>query len=341
MKKPDEIIIQKFINNQCDAVEYNLMMDYLNSLSEAELSSFLDAHINLIDKMNPISEITSDFERKIDKMLSREKRVLKKKWRRIYSVAASIVFFMLIGSSVLYYFKSQKKDDIKTIWNENITEMGQKFSLTLTDGTNIVLNGGGKIKYPQNFNSDRREIYLEGEAFFEVAHDSSRPFIVRTGGISTQVLGTKFNVAAYSGDEIITISLVEGKVKVTNEKPDILKGGIILEPNQQLLFDLNYEESKINDFDTQKITGWKDNILIFEKETIEKVFSVLQRAYGVKFEISDKASSIIKITANFNKASLWTVIETIKRLTDLQYKVEKDKGKTKKVIYYKKTTVNK
>lgn len=340
MKKPDEILIRKFIENRCSEPEYRQIMEYLNSLNDSELNIFMDSHLEVISSINPgnnehIGDVDSIIA-KINPVSDKDKPVLSRR-RTGYLIAASIAFLMLLSTATLYYFGAFNVKKTETIWNENTTEMGQKFSLSLPDGTNIILNGDGKIKFPQKFDQSTRDIYLEGEAYFEVAHDSSKPFIVHTGNISTIVMGTKFNISAFSNEKEIAVSLVEGKVKVANDDPHNIKGSIVLEPNQRLVFDKEKEENKIENFDVQKTTGWKENILIFDKEPLSKIFPVLERAYGVKYELADKSSSSLQITANFNKASLWTVNESIKKLTDLQYKLEKENNKIKKVIFYKKT----
>ncbi|RYZ94255.1 MAG: hypothetical protein EOP47_28175, partial [Sphingobacteriaceae bacterium] len=91
---------------------------------------------------------------------------------------------------------------------------GSVSSIVLTDGTKIWLNGGSKLKYPNTFRGDRREVSVEGEAFFDVTHDADKPFIVRSGEISTQVLGTSFNVKAYADEHLLKVNVVSGKVGV-------------------------------------------------------------------------------------------------------------------------------
>jgi transmembrane sensor len=337
MKKPDEILIRKFIENRCSESEYKLMMDYLTSLDNSELNAFMDFHINQVEAA---ARSRNDlYEDNIDSILAKITSVNEQKSTRhrrsAYLIAASIAFFLFLSTGILYYSGVFNEKKLETIWNENTTEMGQKFSLTLPDGTNITLNGDGKLKYPQKFAQSSRDVYLEGEAFFEVAHDSAKPFIVHTGTISTIVVGTKFNVSAFTSEKDIVVSLVEGKVKVSTEGPNVLKGIIVLEPEQQLVYDKEKEESKIEGFDQQKATGWKENILKFEKEPLGEIFKKLERTYGVKYELEDKSFSSLLITANFNKASLWTVNETLKKLTDLKYRIESNKNNIKTVVFYK------
>jgi ferric-dicitrate binding protein FerR (iron transport regulator) len=214
--------------------------------------------------------------------------------------------------------------------------MGQKLILSLPDGSDITLNGDSKLKYPQEFESRIREVYLEGEAFFNIVHDSSKPFIVHTKNISTTVLGTKFNVHAFTNSDEFSVALVEGMVEVTNKEKNDIKGNIILKPNQKLVYNSTNDVSEVRGFEYLQEVGWKDNILVFNDEPLEKVFTRLELAYGIKFELSNKAYSKIKITIKFESSTLTTVNEVVKKLTELEYEAICDKNIVTKVIFYKK-----
>jgi ferric-dicitrate binding protein FerR (iron transport regulator) len=177
---------------------------------------------------------------------------------------------------------------------------------------------------------------LDGEAYFEVQRDSSRPFIVHTGKLSTIVLGTKFNVNASHNEKTIEVSLVEGKVKVTSGEQSNKKDMVILKPDQQLIFDKTTAIGIVNQFDQLKVTGWKDNILKFDDEPLAIVFKELEKMYGIKFEIAKQSYSNIKITANFKNESYLTIVEAIKKLTRLEYKIIKETNEPPKIVFDKK-----
>ncbi len=250
--------------------------------------------------------------------------------------AASIAFFLVLVTGVLIILGVLKQKPVLISWNEKQTVMGEKYLATLSDGSTITLNADSKLKYPARFTNDTREIYLEGEAFFEVKHDSSKPFIVHSGNISTTVLGTKFNISAFPNEKNIAVSLVEGSVKVSKEESGTVENIVMLQPDQQLVYNKENEIGKVEQFDLQEIAGWKENKLIFRKETFANVLVKLERTYGVKFELQDKSFSGQKITANFQNESLWTVSESLKKLTGLQYKTVKENNVTKKIVFYKK-----
>lgn len=250
--------------------------------------------------------------------------------------AASIAFFLVLVTGALIISGVLKQKPVLISWNEKHTIMGEKYLATLSDGSTITLNADSKLKYPARFTNSTRDIYLEGEAYFEVKHDSSKPFIVHSGNISTTVLGTKFNVSAFPNEKNIAVSLVEGSVKVSKEGSGNVENIVMLQPDQQLVYNKENEIGTVEQFELQEATGWKDNKLIFRKETFANVLVKLERAYGVKFELQDKSFSGQKITANFQNESLWTVSESLKKLTGLQYKTVKENNVTKKIVFYKK-----
>jgi ferric-dicitrate binding protein FerR (iron transport regulator) len=143
-------------------------------------------------------------------------------------------------------------------------------------------------------------------------------------------------VNAFKNSSEISISLVEGRVKVTNKEENGIKGNVLLVPNQKLVYNLNEDLSKIKDFDFQEEVGWKDNILVFRDEPLEEVFVRLERAYGIKFELQSKSHQILKITTRFDNSPLKTVSEVIKKLTGLEYRNVTDQNVITKVIFYKK-----
>lgn len=338
MEKPNQKIIQKFIDNQCSEAEYNLMMEYLNSLDDNELKLFLDSHIKQIDALG-ITKL-DEYDGNFDSIISAIKPVKKQHtfFRRkyTYSIAASIVFLLLLSTTILYYFGIFNSKPNEIIWSENKTQMGQKLILSLPDGSDITLNGDSKLRYPQEFEFDFREVYLEGEAFFDVVHDSSKPFIVYSGNLTTTVLGTKFNVNAFKNSNEISVSLVNGKVMVTNKEMNGIKGKVLLAPQQKLVYNIKDDFSKVKEFDLIQEVGWKYNVLIFKDEPLNMVFTRLERAYGIKFELQSKYNDNIKITTKFENSTLITVNEVIKKLTGLEYKSIADKNVVTKVIFYKK-----
>jgi len=221
------------------------------------------------------------------------------------------------------------------VWNIKTTALGEKAIITLQDSTKIVLNADSKLRYPSKFGNKIREIYLEGEAYFEVRHDTSKPFIVHADGLTTTVLGTKFNISAFPHDNDVVVSLFEGSVKVSKTEEDKTEKLAILKPSQQIIYSEVDGKTALKEFEPQETAGWKDNILKFKAEPLEKVLVKLERAFGIKFELSNKSLEKFKITGNFKNETYTTICDALKKLTGLKYKIIKQDNIAQKIIFYK------
>lgn len=253
----------------------------------------------------------------------------------ILKIAATILIMVSVAGGYFYLANLNKADDDEPVWQEKITALGEKAIINLLDGSNVTLNADSKLRYPIHFSRKQREVFIEGEAFFEVSKDSSKPFIVHSNNLITTVLGTKFNVKAFAGDENIKVSLVEGKVKVSKANQNVADDIVLLSPTQQLVYLRKKNISSVETFDYQEEIGWKDNILKFNDEPLQKAFVKLERFYGVKFELADKVRANLKITANFKGDSFKTVAEVIKKLTKLEYKTITEKNNViKRIVFY-------
>jgi len=248
--------------------------------------------------------------------------------------AASIIFFLIIVSGILYVSGIFEQKTGSVVWNEKVTLSGEKSIITIPDGSIVTLNADSKLKYPDQFDDKIREVYLEGEAYFEVHHNSNRPFIVHSENLSTTVLGTKFDISAYPEKRTITVSLLEGKVKVSREEKGKDNEIVVLKPKEQLLYDKENNVSSFEQFDSLEAVGWKDNIYKFENEPLGEVLSQLERAFGVKFKLDDQSVLLQKITIKFKKKSLQTVADVIKSLTGLDYKILKENNNINEILFF-------
>ncbi|MGD8780166.1 MAG: FecR domain-containing protein [Ignavibacteria bacterium] len=250
-------------------------------------------------------------------------------------IAASIAFILVVSTILFNYTSIFDNKEVIEKWHEKVTKLGEKSTLTFLDGTRIVLNAGSKLKYPVSLDDSVRKVYLEGEAYFEVSRNQSKPFVVYAGKVSTFVLGTKFDVKAYPEEDEISVSLIEGKVKVSNKMDGVNGQGIILKPQEQVLVNKITGDESISLFDQVQITGWKDNNLKFDDEKLSEVIVKIERAYGIKMELADDSLANFKITADFVRDSFWTTIKVIAAIEKLKYKTIDKNGELKKIVFYK------
>ena len=179
----------------------------------------------------------------------------------------------------LVYKKSAKElRSNKLIYNTIIIPKGGEYKLTLSDGTKIWMNSNSKLRYPSEFGNGIRKVYLEGEAYFEVARDEKHPFVVDVTRAEVKVLGTSFNVNAYKDQEEIVTTLVEGKVLVNDD----LRGmNQELLPNDQLCFNKLSGKTSKRVVDPHLFTAWKDGRFVFENRCLEDIMTRLSRWYDV------------------------------------------------------------
>lgn len=217
--------------------------------------------------------------------------------------------------------KMMKKNNILRI------PYGKRLSVTLEDGTVVMLNSGSTLSYPSSFSGmDIREVYLEGEAFFEVAKNPEQPFIVNTDKVYTQVYGTVFNVTAYAEDEVTEVVLVEGSVGVGNV--DIGEGQTpqLLKPSQKASKVLDKEGGfVVEDVDVSSYVSWTKGILTFEDEAMSSIIKKLERHYNIQIENQHEELGTRRFTGMFDVEDIDRVLKTIQAHTHFSYKKE---GKT-------------
>jgi ferric-dicitrate binding protein FerR (iron transport regulator) len=180
-------------------------------------------------------------------------------------------------------------------------------SLTLSDGTRVWLNAGSSLRYPASFASSavNREVKITGEAYFEVAHDASKPFIVSKNDVSVTVLGTHFNVNAYDDESDIKITLLEGSVRVNKGSNTGL-----LKPGQQA--QVSSSVKVLNNTDVEQVMAWKNGKFSFNGSDIKTVMRELARWYDVNVEYKDeiKETFFVKLDRNTNMSNVFRILQT-------------------------------
>lgn len=238
-------------------------------------------------------------------------------------LAASIGLLVLLGLGN-YYLKflhhkpeSSISKNIKYI--EKKVGKGHKLTTYLEDGSKVKINAESKLKIPQHFAADKREVYLEGEAFFEVARDTTRAFIIHTGHYRTTVLGTSFNIKAYPGEEIIKVAVATGKVMVEDS---LTADNVELASNQMAVCQQRRIEKTT--FDISEELGWKEDILIFKNADIKVLARELERWYGVKVELQNTRNIEKLFTGRFHNENLESILKGMGFALNFTYEIQSD-----------------
>ena len=250
------------------------------------------------------------------------------RWRWLFR--AAIILIPLVATALLIYFTQDAPSVVEQpqiTQVEKQTQIGQKLQITFSDGTQVKLNADSKLTYTQPFDPEQREVYLEGEAFFEVTPDPDRPFLVHTGNVTTKVLGTSFNIRTYPEEAAIQVAVVTGKVMVENNHPDSsLDTGqtVILQPSEMATYDKQSLITKVVSVDIEQITAWNQDILAFHNASFAEVVEQLERWYGVEFKILRSEPIKKGFDGSFQNKSLEHVLDGISYTSDFQYEIQGD-----------------
>ena len=253
------------------------------------------------------------------------KNTLSIKLHTLISVAAIVVFVFLSG----IYFLTKDKKDINLAMNSISVPAGQRVNLVLSDGTQVWLNSRTVFSYPSSFSGDLREVYLNGEAFFDVTKTKDQKFIVHTDRCNIEVFGTKFNVEAYADSDDLCTALLEGSVKIINR--DQPENFIMLSPDNRMEMNKKGEMSSmpIEDYDLYR---WRDGLICFKNTNFKELMNRFEKCYGIRIVIENEKIADYECSGKFRISD---GIDYALRLlrSDAKYTFERNDDDT--VIYIK------
>jgi len=340
MKRPSDYIIEKYFNDYASKEDAEIVMEWLNT---KEGSEYLDEH--LFNEDDGISSHKGKFlftdaalqklESKIDAQKEKISLAPKRKgFSLAWYIAASLVILLIIVPVLKFTLQEKQLVEvapaIKMEFRKN--PQGQKSLLSLPDGSRIKLNAESSIEFAEGLQGKTRLIKLRGEAFFEVAEDSTRPFVVQLyDSIRVMALGTSFNISAYNDDDNIEVALATGKVQVQNYYKNLLDDNNeqILSPGEAYQFNKKNGEAKNRKFDLRKTLGWKDGILYFNDTPFKEIHRTLERWYGVDIQLNKSENRIASFTGEFKDETLKNVLENMSVACKFKYGI-----KGKKVIIF-------
>ena len=219
-------------------------------------------------------------------------------------------------------YKSHNKSD-KLVFNALTIPYGKTFHLVLSDGTKIHLNAGSSLKYPVKFiHGKERQVFLEGEAFFDVAKDAKHPFIVNSNKLNIRVLGTSFNINSYPEDDNINTVLVEGSVSIYPEDESYKNNtSSLLKPGYKASWNKNKKEINLDKVDTNIYTAWTKGKLIFLDMPFKNIRKKLERKYNVKIINNNEILENNTYNAVFDIETIEQVLETLNENFPIEYKI--------------------
>jgi transmembrane sensor len=236
-------------------------------------------------------------------------------WRQYRKLVAIFLAMFLLAISAFLIAESYREKNADLA--QRVTGTDQKTEFLLADGTHVWLNENSRLRYPVSFDDSIRTIYLEGEAFFDVAKSQEQPFKIFAGKTVTQVLGTSFNVKALPKESTVAVTVISGKVALSDEKNP--SNRLLLEKGEKGTFER--EEAKMlkeknNDLN---FLAWQTGVLSFRNASLSSLNAILEQYYKVDIIVADEAVNNCRVTATFDNLSLDEVLEVLKLTLDINY----------------------
>lgn len=250
--------------------------------------------------------------------LSNGEKIGVGKNEKVNTIKISASTEILDTNYTLVYDKSNFTSD-NLEYHTLTTPKGGEYSLVLADGSKIWLNAASELKYPVSFSGSERKVYMEGEAYFEIAKNKDKPFIVHTKGYDVEVLGTKFNVIAYNDEQQIATTLDEGSVKITTTE----KGKpVYLTPGQQAVLHKNSAKIDIVDVDTYPYSSWKNGLFVFQSESLGNITRKISRWYNCEFQFADADLENARFTGTLSRdTELGELLKIISQTCAIEFAV--------------------
>ncbi len=245
----------------------------------------------------------------------------------VYKVAAVVAVLIASGWFAFHFFTTNASEntlaEAAVEYVEKKTPRGAKLSFYLEDGTRVILNAESKVRFSHTYATDQKRLLeLEGEAYFEVAKDPNRPFLVKTGSLTTRALGTIFTINARPENEKINVALVEGSVLVNNQASH---AEVILKPGQMINTTVSDKELKPEGFSIEEHIAWKDGTIYFDQLPFEESIAILERWYGVDITVQNKPGIKLSCSGNFTNDNLSNVLNSLGFALNFDYTIDNKK----------------
>lgn len=316
-------LFEKYLRDEASEPEQQLLAGILRN--DRQIQSVLD---NELENADPgMDEETSNrLYEHIRTAISPEKKQLftHPAWKRTLRWAAVLILPVISAFSVYLLMTNNIEDNAALI---TVTaDKGEKAEITLADGSRAWLNSGSSLSYSETFNRKERNLYLTGEAYFEVAKDTKHPFTVKTKEMDIQALGTSFNVNAYDDEQFFSSVLLEGKVKVTAHGQEC-----ILEENERARFDKTNHILSTDRVYASDFVEWKNGNLYFQNRSFEEIANTLSRVFNVDISFASEELRPIRFSGTLGSSSIRNTLDILSLTSPMRYEM---KGTTIE-LYYK------
>jgi len=318
-------LFQCYIENACTEKE---LEEFLGLIQRAEHDEEIrqlvkDVYHNLLNSPSGITHV-NELGRLVlsepEWTLAPQAPVQEKKKSR--GAWVSIAAAVLIFASIFWLFQNKINDQSSVTLSsltKKITNRSEFKYLLLEDSTEVWLNAASSLEFPDHFSEKKREVVLSGEAYFDVKHADKIPFIIKTGDVSTMVLGTAFNIKAYPGQKSIVVSVSRGKVKVARQdgwSTTLIEG-------QQVKLGASKEEVQEKNIPSTEVAAWQKGNIVFDDQVLQDIIDDLERTYNAEIRLKDDSIRDLRISTSFKREiGVVQALQVLCKLTDLRLREE-------------------
>lgn len=321
-------IIQKYVSGTSEKEE----LDCAISVLEDPYHN-LELRPTLYKLWNEENEISTDFPEvedynnilnQIHHRINLEKKIQKKsRFRKLGLSISKVAAVLVIGVGLGLFVQNYKKEF--PVYYTSIAPKGSVSQMVLPDNTMVYLNSGSEIKYSINGESGQREVFLKGEAWFQVTKNKEKPFIVHTPYYNINVHGTEFNVKAYPEDKEITTTLEKGSIEISSTKQFKIQSNQFLKPGEQLTYNKEHNSIQLKNVKTSLYTSWKENKLIFINMELKELITLLERKYGVDIEVEDDSILELHYDGTLKNETIIEVMNILQHSLPITYNITDQK----------------
>jgi transmembrane sensor len=324
MEERIKYLFRQYLNNTCTKKEFEEFFSYINEAAHNELIREMikkayeetgqsDSSLTYVNESGRlVLTAPSWYEQPVASERPRNRN------RKFVALTVCVVV-LLAGFAWFNYRPAQKQQEAqKTLLAKKVTGRSEDKYMLLPDSTQVWLNAESTLEYPQEFGADKREVFLTGEAYFDVKHADKQPFLIHSGKVTTRVLGTAFNIKAYPGREHVIVSVSRGKVQVNYDEKEV---AMLTQGQQVKVSNLNKPviQKKIA---VNEAAPWQQGNLVYDDETIRDIVADLERIYDVTIRVQNEAVASERISTSFKRGpGIEHALQVLCNLTDTQLKL--------------------
>jgi transmembrane sensor len=315
-------LFKKYLENNCSRPE---LEEFFSFIHKAEHDEMLRQLIKKVYQNLKGDESNTTYVDENGRLILTEPKwlvpkpanVKTRKSRSLSGIFVAVV--ILVTAGVAWVLKTRELPKNKTTaiasLTKKVTDRSESKFLLLEDSTQVWLNAASSLEFPDQFSDTRREVFLSGEAYFDVKHAEKIPFIIHTGDVSTTVLGTAFNIKAYPGQTSITISVSRGKVTVSRKNNWLAT----LTKGQELKVKGDGQEIKEKNVPAENIAAWQRGNIVYDDETMEDIISDMERIYNTNIRIDNQSIHDLRISTSFKREiGIEQALQVLCKLTDTE-----------------------